>query len=129
MKTIRQNVFETNSSSTHSMTIMDAYDYERWKTEKDSCYDEDNRKIISLDQRRAMIIKDIIDYRKRYYPDKLLDPVIDKDIDNYFDENYYEYPLTYDEFINIPDYLEHDINRYTTASNERLVIVCKYGHD
>lgn len=129
MKTIRQNVFETNSSSTHSMTIMDFNDYERWRKEPDACYDENARKIISTDQRKAMIKKDIIDYRKRYYPDKLLDPVTDEDIDIYFDENYYEYPLTYNEFINIPDYLEYDINRYTTASNEKLVILCKYGHD
>ena len=130
MKTIRQNVFETNSSSTHSMTIMDVYDYYRWKTEEDSCYDENNRKIISLDQRRAMIVKDIIDYRKKYDPDKLLDFVTDDDVNDWFNDNIYDYPLTYSEYIN--DYLsdlEVDINHYTTQSNDKIVIICKYGYD
>ena len=130
MKTIRQNVFETNSSSTHSMTIMDVYDYERWKKEEDSCYDENNRKIISLDQRRAMIVKDIIDYRKKYHPDKLLDFVTDDDVNDWLNDNFYDYPLTYSEYIN--DYqsdLEIDINHYTTQSNDKIVIICKYGND
>lgn len=130
MKTIRQNVFETNSSSTHSMTIMDVYDYERWKKEEDSCYDENNRKIISLDQRTAMIKKDIIDYRKKYHPDKLLDFVTDDDVNDWLNDNYYDYPLTYSEYIN--DYqsdLEIDINHYTTQSNDKIVIICKYGYD
>lgn len=129
MKTIRQNVFETNSSSTHSMTIMDAYDYERWKKEPDACYDESTRKIISTDQRRVIIKKDIIAYRKKYHPDKVLDFITDEDIDNWLNDNYYDYPLTYDEYMNNCDYLENDINWYITNSNEKLVILCKYGHD
>lgn len=31
MRTIRNNVFETNSSSTHSLTICTESEYERWK--------------------------------------------------------------------------------------------------
>ena len=130
MKTIRQNVFETNSSSTHSMTIMDFNDYERWRKEPDACYDEDARKIISTDQRKAMIKKDIIDYRKKYEEDQVLEKITDEDIESFFQDNLYEYPLTYSEYQDsCGSYLEYDINYYTTQSNDKIVILCKYGHD
>lgn len=32
MKSIRRSVFETNSSSTHSITIVSEEDFEKWKT-------------------------------------------------------------------------------------------------
>lgn len=128
MKTIRENVFETNSSSTHSMTIMEDRDYERWIKETDACYDEDTKKIISIDQRKAMIKKDIIEHRQKYYPDRVLDKITDEDIQDYFNDSFYEYPLTYAEYQDIGD-LEYDINHYTTQNNDKIVILCKYGHD
>ena len=128
MKTIRENVFETNSSSTHSMTIMEDHDYERWIKETDACYDENTKKIISIDQRKAMIKKDIIEHRQKYYPDKVLDKITDEDIQDYFNDNFYDYPLTYAEYQDNGD-LEYDINHYTTQSNDKIVILCKYGHD
>jgi hypothetical protein len=36
MRQIRQSVFETNSSSTHSITIVSKEDYENW--EKDNLF-------------------------------------------------------------------------------------------
>lgn len=130
MKTIRENVFETNSSSTHSMTIMNFNDYERWKKEPDACYDESTRKIISIDQRKAMIKKDIIEHRQKYYPDRVLDKITDEEIQDYLNENLYYYPLTYVEYQDTSDsYLDHDVNYYTTESNDKIVILCKYGHD
>ena len=130
MKTIRENVFETNSSSTHSMTIMEDHDYERWKKEPDACYDENTRKIISTDQRSALIKKDIIEYRQKYHPDRILDKITDEEIESYFRDNLYEYPLTYAEYLDACDgYLDYDVNHYTTQSNDKIVILCKYGHD
>lgn len=41
MNTIRQGVFETNSSSTHSITIMTKEEFESWKNEE-ILYDENN---------------------------------------------------------------------------------------
>ena len=34
MKTIRENIFETNSSSTHSITIMSKQNFQRWENEE-----------------------------------------------------------------------------------------------
>lgn len=39
MRTIRNNVFETNSSSTHSLAILSKEDYEKW---------QNNEKILNL---------------------------------------------------------------------------------
>lgn len=130
MKTIRENVFETNSSSTHSMTIMEDHDYNRWIKETDACYDEDTKKIISIDQRKAMIKKDIIEHRQKYCPDRSLDKITDEEIQDYFSDHFYDYPLTYAEYQDTCDsYLDYDINHYTTQSNDKIVILCKYGHD
>ena len=67
---------------------------------------------------------------KKYHPDKLLDFVTDDDVNDWLNDNIYDYPLTYSEYIN--DYLsdlEVDINHYTTQSNDKIVIICKYGND
>lgn len=41
MKQIRRNIFETNSSSVHSLTICKREDYERWKTDGTYMYEDD----------------------------------------------------------------------------------------
>lgn len=128
MRTIRHSVFETNSSSTHSMTIMSKRDYDRWRSEPDSYYDENNREIISGDQRREMARKDIIDYRKQYDHEHLNDRITDEELDEYIIDNLYDYPLSHHEFFDT-DYLETDVNEYRTESNDEIVICCKYGHD
>lgn len=129
MRTIRSSVFETNSSSTHSMTIMSKRDYERWKSEPDSYYDSTTREIISGDQRRELAIKDIIEHRKRYDHEHLYDRITDTELNEYIDENRYDYPISYEEFYDSESCLETDVNEYRTESNDEIVILCKYGQD
>ena len=49
MKTVRKNVFETNSSSTHSVTIMSLEDYKRWENEN-LYYDFNNEVFVTHDE-------------------------------------------------------------------------------
>lgn len=49
---IRQGVFETNSSSTHSICICTEAEYEAWKR-GDKLYDYYNNKIVDLDVAKA----------------------------------------------------------------------------
>lgn len=109
------------------MTIMSKRDYDRWRNEPDSYYDESNREIISGDQRREMARKDIIDYRKQYDHDHLNDRITDEELDEYINDNKYEYPLNRDELYDTD--LEIDVNEYRTESNDEIVILCKYGQD
>lgn len=46
-KQIRGNVFETNSSSTHSITICSKKDFEKWK-DGELIYDGDNDELVDL---------------------------------------------------------------------------------
>ena len=47
MKTIRRGVFETNSSSTHSITIVSEEEFEQWKNGK-LLHDPWNNELVSI---------------------------------------------------------------------------------
>ncbi len=55
MKTIRNNVFETNSSSIHSFTICDDEEYKNFKKDKALYY---NEQIISLEKLHKLYCKE-----------------------------------------------------------------------
>lgn len=129
MKTIRRGVFETNSSSTHSITIIDKDTYDEWKLEN-NCYDFNTKKIISKEERfKTLLFNTFFD---TYYGQDS-DYISETDIENYlqYNQKYEEIPLTYDEYNDtLEDYeLEHDINNFKTKSGDELIIICRYGHD
>jgi hypothetical protein len=131
MKTIRNLIFETNSSSTHSITIIDMIDYEKWKEDKTLCYDFDNKELISLEERNKIIEDYIKDYRTMYDIDKIDTPILEEDIQSYINDNLYDIPLTYKEFLELgdDDYLEWDTTIFTSKLNEQFIIFCRYGRD
>lgn len=49
MKTIRIGVFETNSSSTHSMTIVTKDDYEEWTQGRKFLYDSWEDELVKIE--------------------------------------------------------------------------------
>jgi len=108
----RQNVFETNSSSTHSMVIAMDSDFEKW--EKGEVYYCDDW-WSSKDKDRFTSGK--------FYPKE--------EIDAYYESigeerDVYDF-CTYDEFCDT-DYLEVDENSFTTPSGETIRTVCKFGY-
>lgn len=108
---IRNNVFETNSSSTHSITMCMKNDYIKWKTGKvwfiDSGSCRDNPFFTFEDMMEFMIARNIFDsdaiekinnMRQRNDEEGLADYLRDYDVytfDTYFDNEYEEF---YDEF-------------------------------
>ena len=112
MKTIRINVFETNSSSSHSVVLLDYFDYERWVNEKDACYDFDKNEIISISQRNSSLSEE---EREEFY-DKLPRSL--------------DIPLTYQEF---EDYVngfkecEMEITDIITPKKRQAVLICYYN--
>ena len=129
MKTIRYNVFETNSSMTHSITIMETDMYQEWINDNNLCYDENSLSLISKSERNQLIKNNIINYRKRFYPELLLNKITDEEIEDELRSCYYDYPMTYSEFKDYRDDYEVDINEFTTKSNDKYTIICYYGHD
>lgn len=109
MKTTRKQVFETNSSSTHSMTILPKEDYDRWAEGK-VYLDKDEEIVLTKEDILAKIIKD------GYFCEG-------DDIDSYIRDNNI---ITFDEF---GEYLEYDFCHYKTKSGDEIVVFCEYGYD
>ncbi len=121
-KQIRRSVFETNSSSTHSLTMMMKSDYERWYKEKLYLYTGSgwawnfngpvNSRLYTRDE--------AVEFAKSY---------------KYYSGNYEidaEYLRELD-FISWDDegseYLESFYSEFTTPSGETIVAFGEYGYD
>lgn len=118
---IRRGVFETNSSSTHSLTMMMKSDYRRWETENLYLYDSGWGWEFSKPVHNHLYTRDeAVEFAKnnRYYKEY-------KEID---DEMLKEMG-----FISFDDegseYLEGFYEEFTTPSGETIVAFGEYGYD
>ena len=127
MKTIRNSVFETNSSSSHSLTVLDHDLYNEWRDDDKLCYDFDNDKLITIDK-RFKIALDHVFYTRHYRCD---DPFyLEKDTIDIAAGNFDEgLPITYNEFEEGQTNDYTDINHYTSKSGDKLIILCRYSYD
>ena len=122
MITIRNQTFETNSSSTHSMVICTDEEYEKWS----------NGELFASRWCSGFKTKeDVIEECKQEYSE-----MFDSE-GNFISDDDYD---TVEDFLNdwhtewygLDDWvgdLESDENTYTTSSGETLKIVCRYGAD
>lgn len=122
MKVIRLGVFETNSSSTHTMVIMSEEEYDKWKKGELLKYRWED-KFITKEENDEIIKRLVEDYAKEYNI-----PVEDVDIDDLKYEYDDDIAYTFEEYDDRMD-LESDIEEYTTKSGEKLIIKCWYGYD
>lgn len=124
MKVIRLGVFETNSSSTHTMVIMPEEDFDKWKKGEILRYKWDNT-FVSKEEANEIIDKLKEDYAKEYNVNIEDIECYELNEDSRYDE---KLPLAYDDF-NDWQNLESEINYYTTKSGEKLIIVCWFGYE
>ena len=121
-KQIRCGVFETNSSSTHSLTMMMKSDYKRWENEKLYLFNgytyswEFNKPIkhaLYTKEEAVQFVKNSRDYNDA-----------DEIDDEYLNEM---------DFISFYDrdsgYLESFYEEFTTPSGETIVAFGEYGYD
>lgn len=125
---IRQGVFETNSSSTHSITIAPESDFNKWKNGDVylndgwwSSSNNSNRDKTFLTKDEAINLLGSYEYYKRNKDlndmnDEELNEVF-RDWDIYTFENYWS------------DYLESYEERYTTEHGDVVVAFGQYGYD
>ena len=141
---IRLGVFETNSSSVHSLTMVEKPDYERWKKGEilfseygrhgDSEFlpaDEAIEKNLSMFDEEDLTEKFVEEYRKTKNLYKSLEADEDCGID-YDDLNLSELYLNYEEYEEMvaERYCYEDFEEeYTTKSGETIVAFGYYGHD
>lgn len=122
MKIIRLGVFETNSSSTHTMVIMSEEEYDKWKKGELLKYRWED-KFITKEENDEVIKRLVEDYAKEHNI-----PVEDVDVDDLKYEYDDDIAYTFEEYDDRMD-LESDIEEYTTKNGEKLIIKCWYGYD
>jgi len=109
---IRRGVFETNSSSTHSMTMCAAEDYEAWKQGK-MYFDSRNDKFLTMDD----ILEKFTDLNLPSYRKTIDDVLKDHDIFSY--EGYFENESELEDFS----------GTFTTKGGEKVMAFGKYGYN
>lgn len=124
---VRRGVFETNSSSTHSITMCMKSDYDRWNNGEGFFYigsgfgfPDDNKP-----QKGHFYTKDeVLNFLKvcRYCPDNV----------DWGDEDEVKELLRENEFIDCEyenDYLEWYEDEFTTPNGDTVVAFGEYGYD
>ena len=112
---IRRGVFETNSSSTHSITMCMKSEYELWKK---GClfYDGWNGTFIFKDE----ALQRLRENAKIIDPEELPEDVL---LESLRDEEIYTFENYGDEF------LESYTESFTTPSGETVIAFGQYGYD
>lgn len=135
-KQMRQSVFETNSSSTHSLTMCSAKDYERW-VKGELMFDRYSGGFINVN---SEITEDEKVEAMNYYEKKKdkywkeWHQLSKEELDEWYDKYMYECKKidgyrynTYDEFFD--GYMDEFEERYTATNGEVIVAFGKYGYD
>lgn len=119
MYKIRNNVFETNSSSVHSLSVCSKKQYEEWK-EKHLYFDEYN--FLTKDE----VIKEI---QNDKYTDLSVDELLEMSEDDFDKEVCKENYYTFDKWYRLPcdTSFETFEEEYTTESGDEIVIFGCYG--
>ena len=126
MKTIiRRNVFETNSSASHSLIILPKDEYERW--EDGGLYTLERDYILSYKewkdrpQKGKLYTKEEVINMLKTYPYSYSDeyPIEEQIRDDGF--------ITYEDWENIE--LEREIEEFITPSGDVMIADSKYGYD
>lgn len=135
MRQIRKNVFETNSSSTHSLTMCTKEEYDNWKSGK-LMFDIDSKEFVSPLEVTSKDFKEAeINYEssKRKYQknwDQLTKEEQEEYTLEYVKENRALYEVvTYPEWLDRNGYLDTFYREYIIKNNERIVAFGAYGYD
>ena len=132
---IRRGVFETNSSSTHSLTICPEEQFEDWKRGKllFNTWDDEFVVVHDLTEEEKQNAKNDYENRKSTYW-KDWEQLTDEEIKNWYSAYSKEHKLcsrrdckTYEDWKY--DDLEYFVEYYTTPGGEKIVAFGKYGYD
>lgn len=127
MRTVRRGTFETNSSSTHSITMCMESDYEKWKN-GEMYWHRWNDELVSKEE----VEKEMAKLRDEFIADN---PDFDEnneewkeELEQYINEDKMYY--TYEEF-NDYDYIEYEtfVDTFETPQGEKVVSFGYYGSD
>ena len=136
MRQIRRGVFETNSSSTHSLTICSEEEFEAWRNGKllfDEWGSEEFVPAYELnDSIKQMAVEEYEKNKTEYSKD--WEDLTEDAKDNYCKKYAKRHYCTKDNAKTYNDYMyDYDLEtfeeHYTTKSGDKIVIFGKYGYD
>lgn len=122
-KKIRQGVFETNSSSVHSLTMCSGEEYEKWENGEVMYWGEADKFAT-----REEIIEKLKTKRYSWSGELVYGDVDWENEDDVHDVFSDEYIQTCEEYFE-NDYFETFEEHYTTPSGDEVVAFGYYGHD
>lgn len=132
---VRRGVFETNSSSTHSLTMCSENEFESWKN-GEVLFDRYKNKFVTAkplsDSEKEEAKNDYENRKETFW--KSWDSLADEEKDKWYSKYAQDNDLrdkdcqTYEEWED-DSYLETFVDTYTTKSGERVVAFGKYGYD
>ncbi len=133
---IRRNVFETNSSSTHSLTMCSEEEFEAWKRGEVLFTEWGKENFVAAtklsDRDKQNAEKEYEDTKDEFQKDwkDLSEDAKQKYYKKYAKENDIidEDAKTYEQYMNDND-LETFIQRYTSKSGDKIVAFGEYGYD
>ena len=132
---IRRGVFETNSSSTHSLTMCSEEEFEAWKRGEVLFQEWRSENFVSAnklsDYDKKKASEDYDDNKGDFQKDwkDLSDEAKQKQYIQYAKEHDIidEYAKTYEQYMNEGD-LETFVQRYTSKNGDEIVAFGKYGY-
>lgn len=149
MLLIRNGVFETNSSSTHCLSMCEKSEFEKW-VNGELYYDEEFDSFVDDNARNKEVKKKIIyhlceyeDEKYKYknkiysnpedmYTEENLEEITQEQIDDYLDDgDLWEIPLSYEEWeanVENSNYIELHLEK-ETSNGDKVVAFGYYGYD
>lgn len=136
MKQMRRGIFETNSSSTHSLTICTEEEFEKWRNGEllfdtwNDCFIEERP---LSDQEKTDAMENYNDIKSTYW--KNWEQLSEEEIESWYRRYASQYlnksndGHTYDEYMHSSYDLEVYSKHYTSLSGDKLVVFGKYGYD
>ena len=139
-KVIRKNVWETNSSTSHSCVIMTEEQHKKWEEENLYYYkrnawvfekllpDERPQVGCLYTQDEVLSFYELTEYK--YNPEDYNEDYWDENEEFEAKDNFireFDDFISYNSFNN--EYLEYDETEYTTPGGEKIIVSCLYGTD
>lgn len=119
MQVVRRGTFETNSSSTHSITMCSEDEYNKWKN-GELLYDYWHEEFITKKEYEEKIKKEKEEYFKKY-PNET-----EEDFEEYIEDD--KQFFNYQDFWDYIDYETFE-DSYTTSKGEKVIAFGYYGND
>lgn len=133
MINVRHGVFETNSSSTHSVTICNKSDYERWRRGEILYSSYENRFVDNLPlspQEQEKAKKDYVSKSNMFW--KQWD-VLTEEEQNQWYKNWAAANKYHGNYETFDEYYRHDLNyfdeSFVSQSGDQIVVFGRYGYD